>query len=1367
MLTISKFFKQDIVNTNQTLKPVILITNPNTDEILFTLTLDKDELLDINGNSLTTINCISRVSNVKIANDYDSKRLKINRLRCTIYNYYDVKTKITEYINGAIISKNMYLFYKSPTTNVINITDDIGDYDCALVYRGEISRLDFNDDTLNISAEDRTQIKISNKTVPYMSIDKLSTEIQNNILPEYKEEDAVVPMTFGAVDKAPVMPYLDNNNDRIMNILLDVFPTSSHYKTARIPSLFHSGTVYNYQNDYYLYIKKSDDYIILDHSQYSVPYQNQLYSQIKLSSISSFNNNYILPELQPESENAIFKLWDMKGFYQRQVDSIYASDGSILDVPNLQLEDISGTEFENEEAIYNNKNYPKVWYRASDTLISQGNQFDTGTAYYSEDTTRGAGRWIILKLEEGIDNSLLNITINGDWAGNTFLACNYILSQSAISHQQPDTNNLTLPSGADRTGFFVAPIASEIWGDIMPDAQQTMTGQSGRQALANIIMCRNEAELETALNLNESQLQSLNTPTTNFYKNAPIFCLKEETDCKENKYWNISGDIAGENPEWKRINGLYYGDIGSPTNQVTESSAAHKTIAVFEYFPPYWKNNYSYQQQLKMDNIGLVHSVKVDNISEEKMFASIVGRKNNLFTEQLDEQAYLDSLEDLDTDVDIPLDYLINGPDGNLPDFDALLDSFYNTVSSTFNTILPYNDANGNRLYYYNKNVIDDFLYTENWETLLSGGFQQMLAIDDSPIFNNYSFFKNFIWKAFLLPCRLLQHMNALESAVKEGWDSDGYESFYQELQTNAPKQMLNFSQLFVIESWVKSIAKNMLEYIYQTDIYYDEEYNLTCWWVNNLGYTFDGWAIYDSRDTNIYMTDTIKNARQYNWASFGPMTTFDQWIDNFYVYMDDLFQAIHTGLCTEYQYRINRNEWVDGTGWPVWIDSYNANLEEFAESNSWILGLGALDQDNSDLESIKNDIKALALQNLNTDSNTEGFVTDGVIEKPCDIVMNILTNEMEYAKYDSSQLSGSNIIVPDYSEYDMDSLLLSREIHSNWKMGFSLNKKKDGKKLIEEILKESKSYPRFNSAGKFGFINIKDSYTRDDIDKVIDINNILRYRFKETKREDVMTSAKMFYRYDYGHKKYRMDLHKSINDYLPEYMATGYENYHLDIIDGHKDIKLKYHTDTPTVNMFMEHTLLNNCNTHNIVELTLPLSYMDLTVNDIIHIPLINNEKIFDIDYSVVDFKNSQPVYPLWLIMETNISSDSIKIKAYQLHYLGTDGNHGFYFEGEEPAIVGNMQEFNSTYVFTNGEPIPNWNYNPDATEDNGIEIPYFDMTGDGVIDWYDENEVYAGEYTDTELEKLKYNADGSLNSEISWETAMPEIEEIIEHNE
>ena len=400
----------------------------------------------------------------------------------------------------------------------------------------------------------------------------------------------------------------------------------------------------------------------------------------------------------------------------------------------------------------------------------------------------------------------------------------------------------------------------------------------------------------------------------------------------------------------------------------------------------------------------------------------------------------------------------------------------------------------------------------------------------------------------------------------------------------------------------------------------------------------------------------------------------------------------------------------------------------------------------------------------------------------------------MEYAKYDSLHTAGNNVVTPDYTEYDMDSLLLSREIHAYWKMGFSLDKKKDGKKLIEDILKESKSYPRFNSGGKFGFININDSYSFDDINKIIDISDILKYKFNETKREDIITSAKMYYRYDYGHKKYTMFLEKNIGDYIPEYVSTGYSYYHIDQIDGHKDINLDYHTDRHTVELFMEHTLLNNCNTHNIVEMTLPLSYMDLTVSDIIYFPLINNEKIFDIDYSVVSYKNSQPIYPLWLILETNISTDSVKIKAYQLHYLKEGGNHGFSFPerffgtdiytGEDiivnPPLVGNVKQFHSTYTFTTGEPIPNWNYNPEATEDNGIEIPYFDFNADTYIgDTEDASDYEAliwalvegdssmDHFTDFQMEILKYNADGSLNTNIDNVQTIYELWDVIAYNE
>ena len=55
MLELSKFFNNDIVSTNQTLKPVILITDPETDNVLFKLTQDKDEILDNQGNMLDII----------------------------------------------------------------------------------------------------------------------------------------------------------------------------------------------------------------------------------------------------------------------------------------------------------------------------------------------------------------------------------------------------------------------------------------------------------------------------------------------------------------------------------------------------------------------------------------------------------------------------------------------------------------------------------------------------------------------------------------------------------------------------------------------------------------------------------------------------------------------------------------------------------------------------------------------------------------------------------------------------------------------------------------------------------------------------------------------------------------------------------------------------------------------------------------------------------------------------------------------------------------------------------------------------------------------------------------------------------------
>lgn len=54
------------------------------------------------------------------------------------------------------------------------------------------------------------------------------------------------------------------------------------------------------------------------------------------------------------------KLWSCTGFNQRLVESVYASDGSILDIKNIEVEDLTNQEFENIERINDNNNYEKT-----------------------------------------------------------------------------------------------------------------------------------------------------------------------------------------------------------------------------------------------------------------------------------------------------------------------------------------------------------------------------------------------------------------------------------------------------------------------------------------------------------------------------------------------------------------------------------------------------------------------------------------------------------------------------------------------------------------------------------------------------------------------------------------------------------------------------------------------------------------------------------------------------------------------------------------------------------------------------------------------------------------------------------------------
>ena len=1087
MLELSKFFTNDIAGDNQTLKPIVLITDPETDNVLFTLTQDKDDILDNNGNKLDIISSISKVSNVRLSTDYDSKKLKINRLRCTLYNYYDVNTKLSEYINNSITNKNLFLFYKSPTTNVLNTTVNIGDYDCAMVYKGEISRVEFNKDSLNILAEDKTQIKISGKKVPYMSADRLPDVIKNNLTEQYKEDnDVVVPMTFGKVDKAPTVTYYSEEGNKL-NVLLDTFSTLGKHKTSKVSHMSERNLLGDEYEDYMLYTKSDEDYVIVRTFSYEENYQYNPYSRFVLrSQVNSDNVTYVFPELtQDLQQDKNLKSWSYAGFNVRLAIAATASDGSILGVDDLEYNNITNANFYNEEGLTDNYDNPKIWYRQGDNLANtsfNAGAFGTNYKTYNSTVDAGLGRWIIFRMEKGANKKLLLTRgrLYDQTRGTTWLLCDWKMITAS---------EITLPANADRVGWFVAPISAEILDNI--------NSADSVNVKMNKLLVENELDLEE----NSPDMVDNDNP----YAESPIYMLETDSPTRENSTYAYSPFPTTSNMSF--IQGYKYGLKKEYVfdTLVTEYNADEEDlIAVFEYFPQNWSSA-NYTTMLQMRGFGLLHSVVIDDLSQEEIYASISGRKKHTYTEQIDPNVY-----DLQIEIipeDIPYSYFISGDDRS---DDSFKDRKRFCVTYAYKRLIRQDDSNfdwldlsfsfsptSNPSSIAVKNRIQNFIENESWDSELQGFHQDYFSANQySPVIKTYSLFKH-IFKMFLIQFKILDQLGARQSSA-------GYTGFKAPPIQSALDQIhqydINFTNcLFNNSAWIKGFFSYAYEYILQKDIDHTHDYQTTVNWVSDFDISYSssiyGYYQVDNRAaTTINITDKIAEYKQYNWNDFNIQTLGD-FKDNFYIYMDDLVQAFSRALLEDYQDEINRNNYIQfQEGLTIngdWIPRYEYNMNEWADSNQYVLGLGALDADNSELDAIIEDlytpvqaIYSAELEEIVIGQLEQSFSTDGKIVKPSDIVMNILTNELGYGKYDESVALG-NEIHPDYNSYDMPSIEQCREIHSNWKMGFSVHKKIDGKKLIEEILNETQSYPRFKNDGKFGLINIKKSYTRDDIEGI------------------------------------------------------------------------------------------------------------------------------------------------------------------------------------------------------------------------------------------------------------------------------------------
>ena len=343
--------------------------------------------------------------------------------------------------------------------------------------------------------------------------------------------------------------------------------------------------------------------------------------------------------------------------------------------------------------------------------------------------------------------------------------------------------------------------------------------------------------------------------------------------------------------------------------------------------------------------------------------------------------------------------------------------------------------------------------------------------------------------------------------------------------------------------------------------------------------------------------------------------------------------------------------------------------------------------------------------------SYQETSTGSGIIEKPSDIAMHIMAAEMDYGVLpNGNQLIDGKVDINPHA-FDYNSVKATREAHDDWKMGFSLSKKEKGRELVEDLMQETKSYPLFLPTGKFGFVTIKERYIQDDITHVVDRQDVIKYKFTKSKIEDVYTNVSINFRHDPSTNTYGWRTNKIyVDDLLTEY--NGYNTYGIERETSYKEINSKYHVDVETATNYAEYFLKNHCNVHNIIEIDLPLKWLKIQIGDVLHVPLIDGLS-FGKDYSKMQQSAGQYIYPLWIVMEQIITTDVVKIKAYQIHYLGTGDNHGWIeLDGSIPTTVGNIHQLHTDYNWFESERgVDNYNFTM-ATEDSGFEMPYFCLT-------------------------------------------------------
>ena len=186
MLSLPSKFINGFGSNSAFVYPIVVI-NPNEEDHIIRLSRKKG-MFDNNYYEDRFL----EVGDVSEKIDISGRKFQINQVSITVSNYIIEQIRFTEkFKNKRFINNEVHIYYANDACLTLE--------DCALIYKGFVKDYKADDKTAEFKIEDHSQYVLDIKTLPRgRTIDPQTETI-------VMSQDAVIPMTYGKVDKAPMI----------------------------------------------------------------------------------------------------------------------------------------------------------------------------------------------------------------------------------------------------------------------------------------------------------------------------------------------------------------------------------------------------------------------------------------------------------------------------------------------------------------------------------------------------------------------------------------------------------------------------------------------------------------------------------------------------------------------------------------------------------------------------------------------------------------------------------------------------------------------------------------------------------------------------------------------------------------------------------------------------------------------------------------------------------------------------------------------------------------------------------------------------------------------------------------------------------